>query len=265
MKFIKFTHTEDVVSEFEKAIKDFRGKGSFNFTYKLPTPVVKEDDMPVVFIKDKVYLKMLKYVMLYHNELAWHGTVERENNTFTITDVFLYPQTATSVTVTTDQAKYSEFINGLSGEVLNKMRFQGHSHVNMGVTPSTTDIDYYSEILSQIPEDDYYIFLIMNKKGEIFINIYDLTTNIQYETDDILFLLCDENFEPIETNINEEIKNNVSVYTAPAVKVFQTSKKSKTVKYNDGSFAHLYDDPKTYYDSDEFWNSLDEKYNKGAK
>lgn len=143
---------------------------------------------PTVYISTTAYLKMLLYIRDTNVEIAWHGTVERnqEQNWYHIKDVFLYPQIIRAATVDTDQEKYQEWLQNIEDdEVFNNIRFQGHSHVNMGVSPSSTDLNMYNNFLQILPKNDYYIFMIMNKLGAITCFIYDLAKNLIYETADI--------------------------------------------------------------------------------
>ena len=47
----------------------------------------------------------------------------------------------------------------------------GHSHVNMGTSPSATDTKLQEDHLAQLQDNDFYIFLIVNKKREIWCTI----------------------------------------------------------------------------------------------
>lgn len=142
---------------------------------------------PQLYIDGHAYLKMMLYVRDTSTEIAWHGTVERdkENNTYTITNVFLYPQKLAAATVQTDQEKYNDWMENLDDDTFNSLRFQGHSHVNFGATPSPTDLAYYNDMLQILGKNDFYIFMIMNKSGDTTFLIYDLATNTIYETADI--------------------------------------------------------------------------------
>lgn len=144
-------------------------------------------ERPTIFITAAAYLKMMLYVRDTSTEIAWHGTVERhiENNSYFIKDVFLYPQKISGATVQTDQEKYNDWIMELDDDTHNTMRFQGHSHVNFGASPSSTDLQFYDDMLQVLPKNDYYIFMIMNKSGEMTWLIYDLAKNTIYETTDI--------------------------------------------------------------------------------
>lgn len=143
---------------------------------------------PTVYIDAEAYLKMLLYIRDTDIEIAWHGTVERNQakNYYIIKDVFLYPQTITSVTVNTDQTEYNDWLQNIEDDdVFNNIRFQGHSHVNMGTTPSGTDLNMYNNFLQVLPKNDYYIFMIMNKSGSVNCFIYDLAKNLIYESKNI--------------------------------------------------------------------------------
>ena len=131
-----------------------------------------------------------KICLLMYNtdkEIGWHGLITRDEadpNVFHVEDVILYPQTVTSVTVETDDAKYGNWVIELPNEHFDKLRFHGHSHVNMGVTPSGTDLTYYSSLIRQF-KDGFYVFMIINKKMEIFCQVYDFDNNSMYETDEV--------------------------------------------------------------------------------
>lgn len=143
--------------------------------------------------KAKVVLEPIafsKICLLMYNtdkEIGWHGLITRDEadpNVFHVEDVILYPQTVTSVTVETDDAKYGNWVIELPNEHFDKLRFHGHSHVNMGVTPSGTDLTYYSSLIRQF-KDGFYVFMIINKKMEIFCQVYDFDNNSMYETDEV--------------------------------------------------------------------------------
>lgn len=177
---------------FDEQLKDLRFQGEkFNFTYNFEEEFKKSIpetiEKPTVYMSSSTYLKMLQFVLLCDKEIAWHGVVERKGSIFFIKDVFLYPQRITTVTVQTDDTKYTQWAEKLPDETFNTMRFQGHSHVNMGTTPSGTDLTNWNEFLQNLLDDDYYIFAIMNKSQDLNLCIYDLANNLIYEKSDITF------------------------------------------------------------------------------
>jgi hypothetical protein len=113
-------------------------------------------------------------------EVQWHGLVTKiDEDSYVVDDILVYPQIATAATVTSDDEAYFKWLNELPDEQFNAIRFQGHSHVNMHASPSGTDDDYYETLVQHIK--DYYIFFILNKRGEYHIEFYDIANNRVYE------------------------------------------------------------------------------------
>lgn len=196
--------------------------------------------------------KQNRLVDEFSTEVAWHGFVERDPNDplhFVITDIVVFPQKVTGVTVQTDTDKYNTWIDAFDDETFYKIRYHGHSHVNMGTTPSGVDNQYQEDILSQLTGDDFYIFLIWNKRGECTPRVFDLATNTMYDDKDV---------EIIKPALNDDLsafiqdaKSKVasasynyantypSVYAASATTPKEAKEKSKNKK---GSHISAFDD-----------------------
>ena len=228
---------QQLIDEFTKYVNNDRFRGEeINFSRKI---ILAEDthQKAKLFIDAAAYLKMMIYIRDSEKELAWHGTVTKRENVYYIHDVFLYPQKVGSATVNTDQDKYNEWTENLDDETFNSMRFQGHSHVNFGTTPSGTDITYYNEILNVLSKNDFYIFMIMNKKGEYTVMIYDLADNIIYEKQDIdMHVMLGTNTDLIKTLTEEKETNCKSEYSYP------TTYYGKHGSYSDKFLKYQYDD-----------------------
>lgn len=164
----------------------------------------------------KAWAKMFILIHNYDSEVAWHGLVTRnaDEPEFTITDILLYPQEVTGSTVTTDQEEYQNWMFSLSDEQLSSMRFQGHSHVNMPVTPSSTDEDHEEGIVSMLKESkgDFYIFGIFNKKGDKTLRIFDTVTNTYYETKDIDFSIIADDIGELREDMHDMVKKKTVYY-----------------------------------------------------
>lgn len=177
---------------FNESLEGLRFQGekltfSYNFEEEFKKHLPENTPKPVVYMSAATYLKLLQFVLQCDKEIAWHGTVERNGYNFFIKDVFLYPQRVTAVTVQTDDTKYTQWAEKLPDDVFNKMRFQGHSHVNMGTTPSGVDTTNWNDFLQNLLDDDFYIFMIINKSQDINLLIYDLANNLIFERADIAF------------------------------------------------------------------------------
>lgn len=142
----------------------------------------------LLYFTPMAWMKMTALVSEFSTEVQWHGLVRRLSECeFEIYDILVPPHTVTAATVTSDQEKYSNWINGLDDETFNALRFHGHSHVDMAVSPSVTDTDYRKDVITQLPKPDanndtFYIFLIINKRHDWSAEIYDLTYNALYST-----------------------------------------------------------------------------------
>ena len=80
-------------------------------------------------------------------ELAWHGVVEKVDQNYIIHRHPVYPQEIAATTVDAIEDKYGDWLLALEDDVFNNLRMQGHSHVNMGITPSSVDETYYKELV----------------------------------------------------------------------------------------------------------------------
>lgn len=182
---------EQCTKEFYEALK--AGKfpdGKVNFTKELGTV----DRKATVFFDEMAWQKMQLLIREFDKEVAWHGIAKRgeEKDTYLISDILVYPQEVTGATVTTDQEEYQMWLMQKDDDVFNNIRMQGHSHVNMGVTPSAVDLNLYESILDQLDSDMFYIFMIWNKRGDKTVKIYDLRENILFETADVTVSVCEE-------------------------------------------------------------------------
>lgn len=187
-KIIKLTdeHRDEIRREFNTALAGAKlSDGKITYTKTFGSIARKA----TLFFTEMAYLKMLTLVREFDKEVAWHGIAKRgedeSKDEYIISDILVYPQEVTGATVNTDQEKYQTWLMSHDDDVFNNIRMQGHSHVNMGTSPSTVDTTLYEQILDQLEDDMFYIFLIWNKKNERTIKIYDLSKNVLFETADI--------------------------------------------------------------------------------
>lgn len=182
---------DELRKEFEEYLEKGKlvdGKVSFvrPYTYKNGNGKVR------VHFTTAAYLKMTSLIDGFSGEVGWYGVVDRpEENLFVISDILVYPQTVGGTTVESDQLRdnsaYTKWmVEEVPDEIWSKARMQGHSHVNMPVFASGTDLEHQAEIVKQFNKDDqFYIFMIWNKKLEYTVKVYDMVTNTLFEDDDV--------------------------------------------------------------------------------
>lgn len=184
--------------------------------------LIKAGQAPKLYMRSDAYVKMGALIQACTDEIGWFGTVEQIEGGFVINDILVSPQTVTGSTVTSDEEEERKWRETLDDDTYNSLRFHGHSHVNMGVTPSTVDERYRSEIIANIPKDGFFIFLIGNKKGDINIEVYDLKENIVYDEKDCPLKLITSDDVLVDTYVTESMKN----VTKNKVTTFKDSKDS---------------------------------------
>lgn len=190
-------------------LNDYKGDEDFNIKIT-PDVLLTTDNVqkPIVYLTAQTYIKIQKLIEASSDELAWHGTVTKLDNAYLIDDVFVYPQTVTSVTVDSDEEAYAKWLMELDDDIINRLRFQGHSHVNMGVTPSGRDTGNWQAFLNLLKDDEFYIFCIANKKDQFYWTIYDMKTNIIFENKDIEMIVIDNDC----LSIKDWVKENIQTY-----------------------------------------------------
>lgn len=195
----KLTITEDEISEvlalLANQLRNSKFQdGKIEFSKKLADHQQRAE----LWFTAKAILKTKMLVDDFTGEVQWHGIVNKVGDAkWIVEDILVFPHTVTSVTVTSDQDKYEEWLSSLPDDVFNHIRFHGHSHVNMGTTPSGVDNQVRDNILQQMSAEDdepYYIFCIFNKAGVVNSIIYDVGGNMLYENKDIdVLYLIDDN------------------------------------------------------------------------
>lgn len=181
------------MEEFEKKARSVKmTEGKFTYTQNVEWD---DDDKVYIIFTPSAYTKMLTLLNGFSDEVAWHGIVDRRgDNAFVISDIMVYPQEVTGSTVNTDQEEYTKWLSAIPTDVFNRMHMQGHSHVNMQVTPSVVDLNHQDAIVSQLSGDHFYIFMIFNKRLEHNIKVYDFRDNTLYEDKDCIVSVGSRDF-----------------------------------------------------------------------
>lgn len=157
-----------------------------NFTERYaskPTVSVIESLTPRIYISQDALVKMYHFVQECAQEIGWLGTVEQKGRNYLIKDVFLFDQEVHATTTEITPEGLSSFAEELLAKpeglmIWNSMRMWGHSHVNMGITPSGQDDSQMNEFRNT--GHDSFIRLIANKKGDLKVDLYDYLNGVKF-------------------------------------------------------------------------------------
>lgn len=197
---------EQFVEEFRKSLVDGNfSDGGVKFQKELPKATARAK----IFFTPMAWIKQSMLLDTCDKEVAWHGVAERidgEEAAYLISDIVVYPQTVTASTVDMDTEKYAVWLQEhieADDERFNNLRMQAHSHVNMGVTPSSVDMTHQKDIIRMMRDGSFYIFMIYNKRREFYVRIIDKQKNLEFEKSDINVYITDT------ADFAKEIKDNV--------------------------------------------------------
>lgn len=196
---------EEIRADFESILRDAKladGKLSFSKTFSSSNEKAK------ILYTPEAMVKMTLLLHGFSSEVGWYGVASRvgedledeterkealARNEYLISDILVYPQEVTGSTVDFDETKVGiwlaqhisdpRFYDQETGKI--RIHMHGHSHVNMSTGASGVDLDHQRTILSQLPQDGFYIFQIWNKRLEFTSKIYDIGKNIMFDSEDI--------------------------------------------------------------------------------
>lgn len=122
------------------------------------------------------YAKMMALVTSVGTEVAWQGVIEKENdNLYRVTDILVHPQYVSAARVTDADEEYSQWVMEMwkKGDLFERLKLQGHSHVNFVAVPSAIDVQNNQEALEMMDGEGLKIFVIWNKRNEFYITVVD--------------------------------------------------------------------------------------------
>lgn len=129
------------------------------------------------------WVKMCSLVSFCPTEIAWNGLTKKiSDRKYIVYDILTFPQYVSGGATTTDQQQYQRWLytkNGLDDPIF----FHGHSHVNFAAFRSGRDAAYQREMCQNIGKDEYFIFFIMNKRGEMHATIVNKAIKTVWDTD----------------------------------------------------------------------------------
>lgn len=210
MRPIKFGDAEKQIlrDKFEKFLLEMKPTSTGSVSFSDTACKIETNQRATIRFRPMAYIKMMNLINHCDGEVAWRYVTERVSDTeFFIKDVLLYPQYVSAAYVDTDEAEYGNWENSLPPEVYGSLFGQGHSHVNFAPNPSGTDDHDEEVVLNHLWANDYFVFMIWNKKGEWFARIFDMATNTCWEKADIDIVIGDGSEDSMD--IVSEVKEKV--------------------------------------------------------
>lgn len=170
---------------------------------------------PTVLMTLHAKRKMDLIIHSVTTEIGWLGFVERlPDNEYLITDVVVPKQEVNGGTCEITEDGLVELADSILSEEgglekVNTMRLWGHSHANMGTSPSGQD-NTQMEIFTKNVKD-FFIRLIANKKGEYNFTVYEYDRNLITEEAPTEIVTDDD--EALKAEIKETVAKNVKELT----------------------------------------------------
>lgn len=180
-----------------------------------------ETRVPTIYILPRVLNDMYLILDEGDTEISWLGLVDSIGSDFLITEIFMPKQKCHSTETEMTEEGISEIGEQLLArpkgtELVNKLRFWGHSHPNMGVEPSgqdETQLDRFKD-----NDCDYFIRGIFNTSGKGKFTYFDYRHGIKIiDVPWAAYMITDHTRRKI---VKEEIKAKVTrggyAYSGPS-------------------------------------------------
>jgi len=184
MRYLRITEEqqEKVLAEITEKLKSSVFTSNV-FSFSTTFADTKSKDKVSVIFEPKAYIKMRDLVDRYASEVGWYGFIDKISDLeYRITDICVYSQLVTGATVKQCNDNWDR---DMPVEQIKRRHFHGHSHVNMGVSPSGEDARHRSLQVENTRPDSFYFFMITNKSCACSAALYDLAAGVVYETGDI--------------------------------------------------------------------------------
>jgi hypothetical protein len=234
----KIKKAKTTVQKIAKSFKALTGS-------KLKASILKPLEPPYVQYSTHALNKIKYIVNKVDTEVGWMGLVEEIKTTegsdmYYIVDICLAEQavTGTECEISDKGVAYAqEKLFDDNPDSSGYIGYWGHSHVNMPVTPSETDVETAMDFYN-IDNPFVLITAIHNKTGNINADIYDFKKQLFYDKVKTLVDSALENTiqEELDKDIDELITETIYTYTPPKSATENFLHRSRYVHNNDYSY-----------------------------
>ena len=184
-----------VIAELSRRLENCNNYSKFRFNggqIKDQTTIKK----PTLIINTTAYIKMFLLVDSTNNEISWHGLIDKKNNTYCLYDILMFPQVNSSTHTGTEDEDYMAWLSEKITDPdfpIEHLRCHGHSHVRMNTKASSIDDEYQNNMVKNIEDNDFYIFMILNKHRAMNVYLYDFEQQVLFTEKDINIQLVNDN------------------------------------------------------------------------
>lgn len=248
-------------------------------------PIRDNNALPKIIIDYPIMELMNELTKNCDTEVSWLGLVKKTNNIYRVYGIEMCDQECegayTGLFESGLQEIAQKYIDEGDYEGYSNIRMWIHSHVDMEPTPSGTDEKTFKEYYKSC--GDYFIRMIMNKKGKYTLSladveggyIYDDLTYSVYYTDDNVIKINAERIElqkridELESKIKEHERSEKEEAKKKAKELIKEHvKKTKSVdgitnssyKYYNGYYGMIDDYDDYEYDPYNNVNEYEELY-----
>ena len=183
---------------------------------KKTTPLyeTKATEPPTVYFSDYAWAQLWTIVAYCKDEVGWYGLVDELDGDFLITELFVPEQEVSGVTTDIEPEAMGKLAAEIeaAGKDSSKLRYWGHSHVDMHVRPSVTDEEQIEEYLDHC---DWFIRGIHNKKMESKIDVYNIKYNVIHQCCDngrMAPVLSEEDKKDLIQSITKNVTKKIYGY-----------------------------------------------------
>ena len=178
----------------------------------------RQIDEPILFYTAKAKAIIDYLVQMSPQEIGWLGTVQTLQNGYLVDRIYVPKQQVTQTETDIDEGAMAALAEELFGAGIDPscLFYWGHSHVNMGVSPSGQDERQVREYLDSCP---IFIREIRNKRGEVKVDIYDREERVVHQCVQtaVVYSLTDTEKAHLDHVMASNVRGRPAyVYTPPA-------------------------------------------------
>lgn len=164
-----------------------------------------------IFFLPLAYQKIRIFIDSTPHEISGLGKIKKIGRTIFVEDVQIFKQTVSPVETVLDRRSLGRFYDDIikRGEDLSEWKLWWHSHADMDVFFSKTDVETIEDFDNDTEKDNWMLSIVLNKRGDVLCRI-DSFSPIRYVYEGIEWDICFPD-NGLRSNILNEIVDKVRV------------------------------------------------------